>query len=56
MKGKKKCRHSLIPGYYFWVGVNGDTTFYLFIVLAPAIFFGAIYAAVGGFAYKNLAT
>ena len=47
---------SLIPGYFFWVGANGDTTFYLFIVLAPAIFFGAIYSAIGGFAYKNRAT
>ena len=44
---------SLIPGYFFWVGVNADTSFFLLIVLAPAIFFGAIYAAIGGFAYKN---
>ena len=44
---------SPIPGYFFWVGVNADTIFFLLIVLAPAIFFGAIYAAIGGFAYKN---
>ena len=44
---------SLTPGYFFWVGVNADTSFFLLIVLAPAIFFGAIYAAIGGFAYKN---
>ena len=42
---------SLIPGYFFWLGVNADTSFFLLIVVAPAIFFGAIYSAIGGFAY-----
>ena len=46
---------SLIPGYFFWVGTNSDAAFYLLIMLAPAIFFGAIYSAIGGFAHKNLA-
>ena len=39
---------SLIPGYFFWLGVNADTSFFLLIVVAPAIFFGAIYSAIGG--------
>ena len=43
---------SLIPGYFFWLGVNADTSFFLLIVVAPAIFFGAIYSAIGGFAMK----
>ena len=47
---------SLIPGYFFWLGVNADTSFFLLIMVAPAIFFGAIYSAIGGFARKNLAT
>ncbi|MFB3119796.1 MAG: hypothetical protein ACE1Y2_04635 [Stenotrophomonas maltophilia] len=42
---------SLIPGYFFWLGANADTSFFLLIVVAPAIFFGAIYSAIGGFAY-----
>ncbi len=43
---------SLIPGYFFWLGANADTSFFLLIVVAPAIFFGAIYSAIGGFAMK----
>ena len=43
---------SLIPGYFFWLGVNADTSFFLLIVVAPAIFFGAIYSAIGRFAMK----
>ncbi len=46
---------SLIPGYFFWVGVNADSAFYLLIVLAPAIIIGGIFSAIGGFARKNLA-
>ena len=41
---------SPIPGYFFFLSSNADTSFFLLIMLAPAIFFGAIYAAIGGFA------
>jgi len=47
---------SLIPGYPFFLSSNADTSFFLLIMLAPAIFFGAIYSAIGRFAGKNLAT
>ena len=47
---------SLIPGYFFFLSTNADTGFFLLIMLAPAIFFGAIYSAIGVFAWKELAT
>ena len=47
---------SLIPGYFFFLSTNADTSFFLLIMLAPAIFFGAIYSAIGRFAWKELAT
>ena len=43
---------SLIPGYVFFLHSNADTLFFLLIVLAPAVFFAAIYSAIGVFAMK----
>ena len=47
---------SPIPGYPFFLSSNADTSFFLLIMLAPAIFFGAIYSAIGVFTWKEMAT
>ena len=48
---------SIIPGHIFWQGVNAAyTSFFLVVVLAPAIIFCAIYWAIGMFAWKNPAS
>ena len=45
---------SVIPGYFFWQGTNADGLLFLYMVLAPAIFIGAVYTAIGQFARKDL--
>ena len=45
---------SIIPGYFFWQGTNADGLLFLYMVLAPAIFIGAVYTAIGQFARKDL--
>ncbi len=47
---------SIIPGHIFWQGVNAHTSFFLVVVLVPAIIFCAIYSAFGMFAWKNPAS
>lgn len=47
---------SIIPGHIFWQGVNAHTSFFLVVVLAPAIIFCAIYSVFGMFAWKNPAS
>ena len=45
---------SIIPGYIFWQESNADGVLFLLMVLAPAIFIGAVYTAIGQFARKDL--
>lgn len=45
---------SIIPGYIFWQGTNANGWLFLYMVLAPAIFIGAVYTAIGQFARKDL--
>ena len=45
---------SVIPGYFFWQGTNANGWLFLYMVLAPAIFIGAVSTAIGQFARKDL--
>ena len=43
---------SIIPGYIFWQGASADTSFFLVVVLAPAIILCAIYSTIGLLAWN----